>query len=182
MNMNSPHPDAFTVGLIYIKPLEMRAITAMLDEKFGSVPIAHGDLNEYTLGRIGDHNVVIIGPARGDQGTVATAQFVTTIRLTFPNVTVGLLVGIGGGIPNSTDHDVRLGDVVVGAPKAGPAVVQYDFGKRTEDGFEPTKTLPKPPALLLKVVNKVENRFDCLKKGKMIFSSPILTDFRNTRG
>lgn len=161
-----PSKDAFTVGLIYIKPLEMNAITAMLDERFSSVEVAQGDLNDYTLGRIGEHNVVIVGPARGDQGTVATAQLATTIRLTFPNVTVGLLVGIGGGIPHYPENDVRLGDVVVGAPETGPAVVQYDLGKRTRDGFEVTRTLARPPALLLKVVNKVEDKFLYLEDGQ----------------
>ncbi|KAF3765153.1 purine and uridine phosphorylase, partial [Cryphonectria parasitica EP155] len=157
----------FTVGLVYVKPLEMRALTMMLDERYRSeIPTAHGDDNEYILGRIGDHNVVVVGPPRGEQGTVATAQTVPNIRLTFPNVTIGLLVGIGGGIPHYPEHDVRLGDVVVGAPESGPAVVQYDFGKRTADeGFEVTRTLAKPPRLLLSVVNKVEDKYGYLRTG-----------------
>jgi nucleoside phosphorylase len=177
MDTNPPLATAFTVGLIYIKPLEMRAITPMLDERFGPIPVAYGDSNEYTLGRIGDHNVAIIGPARGDQGTVATAQFVTTIRLTFPNITIGLLVGIGGGIPRSSEHDVRLGDVVVGAPEAGPAVVQYDFGKQTEDNFELTRSLPKPPRLLLQVVNKVEEKIYQRQDGENDILQPHLDRF-----
>ncbi|KAI1195643.1 hypothetical protein F5X97DRAFT_307582 [Nemania serpens] len=154
--MDPPPADTFTVGLVYVKPLEMLAIGAMLDVRYGSVATAHGDLNDYILGRIGDHNVVMVGPARGDQGTVATAQFAATIRLTFPNITVGLLVGIGGGIPRYPVHDVRLGDVVVGAPETGPAVVQYDLGKRTATGFEVTRSVAQPPALLRKVVSKVQ--------------------------
>ncbi|OTA81209.1 hypothetical protein M434DRAFT_47169, partial [Hypoxylon sp. CO27-5] len=155
----------FTVGIIYIKPLEMKAITVMFDERFDSIPVAHGDVNDYSLGRIGHHNIVVVGPARGDQGTVATAQFSSTIRLTFPNLCVGLLVGIGGGIPHYPEHDVRLGDVVVGAPETGPAVVQYDLGKRTENGFEVTRVLGKPPGLLLKVVNKVDDKYMYIQDG-----------------
>ena len=45
----------------------------MLDVRIGSFLVAHGDLNGYTVRRIGDYNVVVLGPARGDQGTVATA-------------------------------------------------------------------------------------------------------------
>ncbi|KAI3393283.1 hypothetical protein diail_4493 [Diaporthe ilicicola] len=162
-----PSADDFTVGLVYVKPLEMRALTTMLDERYRSgIARAHGDNNDYVLGRIGDHNVVVVGPPRGEQGTVATAQTVTSIRLTFQNVTVGLLVGIGGGIPNYPKNDVRLGDVVVGAPEGGPAVVQYDFGQRTADGrFEIAGTLAKPPRLLLNVVNKVEDKYDYLQDG-----------------
>lgn len=162
-----PPADDFTVGLVYVKPLEMRAITVMLDERYRSViPRAHGDNNDYVVGRIGDHHVVVVGPPRGEQGTVAIAQTVTSIRLTFQNVTVGLLVGIGGGIPHYPANDIRLGDVVVGAPEDGPAVIQYDFGKRRADGnFEITGTLAKPPRLLLNVVNKVEDKYDYLQEG-----------------
>lgn len=158
--MESRPADTFTVALIYIKPLELRAITVMLDERYDSVTLAHGDHNDYILGRTGNHNVVVVGPARGDQGTVASAQFVGSIRLTFPNLTIGLVVGIGGGIPHYPEHDVRLGDVVVGAPEDGPAVVQYDLGKRTNDGFEQTRVLSKPPRTILQVVNKVEDKLE----------------------
>jgi hypothetical protein len=40
--------DAYTIGLVYAKPLEMTAITVMLDEEHASVPLAFGDKNEYT--------------------------------------------------------------------------------------------------------------------------------------
>ncbi|KAI1329726.1 nucleoside phosphorylase domain-containing protein [Xylariaceae sp. FL0255] len=117
----------------------------MLDVRWWDpVSSARGDSNIYALGRIGPHNVVVVGPPRGAQGTVATAQFVSTIRLTFPNITVGLLVGIGSGIPRYPERDVRLGDVVVGAPEKGPAVTKM--------------VLDKPTQLLLQVVNKVETK------------------------
>lgn len=52
---------------------------------------------------------------------------------TFPNIRIGLMVGIGGGAP-STKHDIRLGDVVVRAPRQGKGgVFQYDFGKTIQD-------------------------------------------------
>ncbi len=37
---------------------------------------------------------------------------------TFPNVRICLMVGIGGGAP-SPKHDIRLGDIVVSAPRDG---------------------------------------------------------------
>ncbi|KAH6649521.1 nucleoside phosphorylase domain-containing protein [Chaetomium tenue] len=157
--------DAYTVGLIYVKPLEMHAITAMLDEHHEAVPMRLGDDNEYTLGKIGYHNVAIVGPPRGAQGKVAIANVVGRICLAFKNIRVGLLVGIGGGVPHLPESDVRLGDVVVGAPEVGPAVVQYDFGKQLPDGVEVTRTLNKPPELLLKVVDKVEDRYQRASEG-----------------
>jgi nucleoside phosphorylase len=155
--------DAYTVGLIYVKPLEMKAISVMLDEFHQSVPIRLGDDNEYTLGRIGKHNIAIAGPPRGSQGKAAIADVVGRIYLTFKNVRVGLLVGIGGGVPHLPMKDVRLGDVVVGAPEVGPAVIQYDLGKQLPKGIEVTRTINKPPALLLRVVDKVENAYQIAK-------------------
>jgi hypothetical protein len=46
----------------------------------------------------------------------------------FPNVRIGPMVGTGGGAP-SPKHDIRLGDIVVSAPRDGNGgVFQYDFG------------------------------------------------------
>jgi nucleoside phosphorylase len=169
--------DAYTVGLIYVKPLEMNAITVMLDEEYESVPLALGDKNEYTLGRIGRHNIAIVGPARGAQGKVAIADVVGSMHWTFRNMTIGLLVGIGGGVPHLPKQDVRLGDVVIGAPEVGPAVVQYDLGKETTTGFEVTRTLNKPPALLLQVVTAVEDKYLRQEQGEESFFTIHLRRF-----
>lgn len=162
-------PEAYIIGLIYIKPLEMNAITVMLDEEHESVPLALEDKNEYILGRMGKHNVAVVGPARGAQGKVAIADVVGSIRWTFRNMSLGLLVGIGGGVPHLPKHDVRLGDVVVGAPEVGPAVVQYDLGKELPTGFEVTRALNKPPSLLLQVVNTVEDQYLRQEEGEDSF-------------
>lgn len=51
----------------------------------------------------------------------------------FPNVRIGLMVGIGGGAP-SRRHDIRLGDIVVSyARDVQGGVFQYDFGKTIQD-------------------------------------------------
>ncbi|CCF43601.1 hypothetical protein CH063_13257, partial [Colletotrichum higginsianum] len=67
----------------------------------------------------------------------------------FPNVRIGLMVGIGGGAP-SLKHDIRLGDVVVSKPGGGNGgVFQYDFGKTTQNcSFQETGFLNQPPVLL----------------------------------
>lgn len=135
----------------------MHAITVMLDEEHAPVPLQLGDSNEYTLGRIWAHNVAIAGPPRGAQGKVAIAHVVGVTGLTFRNMAIGLLVGTGGGVPHLPEKDVRLGDVVVGAPEVGPAVIQYDLGKQVASGFEVTRTLNKPPVQLLNVVNILED-------------------------
>jgi nucleoside phosphorylase len=165
--------DAYTVGLIYVKTIEMNAVTVMLDEVHESIPLRHGDDNEYTLGKIGKHNVAIAGPPRGAQGKVVIADFVGRIRLTFKNIQMGLLVGIGGGVPHLPKKDVRLGDVVVGAPETGPAVVQYDLAKQLTDGTKVDRTLNKPPPLLLRVVDKVDNNYQTAEEEEQNFTTHL---------
>ncbi|KAF2996229.1 hypothetical protein E8E13_003063 [Curvularia kusanoi] len=67
----------------------------------------------------------------------------------FTHVRFGLMVGIGGGVPNE-ESDIRLGDVVVSSPhETHGGVVQYDFGKAVPGRFERTGSLNTPPTLLL---------------------------------
>jgi nucleoside phosphorylase len=77
---------------------------------------------------------------------------------TFPSIKIGLMVGIGGGIPPK----VRLGDVVVSTPVGQfPGVVQWDFGKAKEGGnFERTGALNNPPTSLLTALAKLETEHD----------------------
>ncbi|KAJ5986277.1 ankyrin [Penicillium sp. IBT 35674x] len=72
----------------------------------------------------------------------------------FPNVRIGLRVGIGGGAP-STKHDFRLGDIVVSAPRGGKGgVFHYDCGKTIQNQtFQATGVLNQPPTALRTVVN-----------------------------
>ncbi|RVD85539.1 uncharacterized protein DFL_003859 [Arthrobotrys flagrans] len=162
--------EDFTVAIIYAKQVEMTAIVTMADERYEDITLPPNDENEYILCRIGKHKVVIAGLARGQQGNVSVAPVVTWVRSTFKNVKVGLLVGIGGGVPRPQDQDVRLGDVVVGAPDQGPAVVQYDLGKQYTDGTEVTRTLNKPPVNLLKVVDKVQDEYYDAPEGEDLFT------------
>jgi nucleoside phosphorylase len=77
---------------------------------------------------------------------------------TFPSIKIGLMVGIGGGVPPT----VKLGDVVVSTP-AGPypGVVQWDFGKAKESGeFEQIGVLDNPPRVLLTALSKLETEHE----------------------
>jgi hypothetical protein len=97
--------------------------------------------------------------------------------LIFKNVSVGLLVGIGGGAPHLPRKDARLGDVVVGALEFGPTVVQYDLGRQTPNSIEVTRTLNKPPTSLLRVVDKLENDIDTAEDGEGDFFTANLQRF-----
>lgn len=62
----------------------------------------------------------------------------------FP-IKLGLMVGIGGGVPSQIS-DVRLGDVVVSLPDGiHGGVIQYDLGKMESEGFRRKGHLDQPP-------------------------------------
>jgi nucleoside phosphorylase len=141
--------EEYTVG--WICPLEVEQIAAMemLDEEHERLSQAASDHNVYNLGSIAGHNVVIAGLYHPGNNPAATV--VTQMRMTFPNLRFGLLVGIGGGVPVMTDNGmVRLGDVVVSKPVGEHSgAVQYDHGKAKVGQFERTGALAPPPAVLL---------------------------------
>jgi nucleoside phosphorylase len=127
----------------------------MLDEEHQYLGQDPNDTNLYTLGRIGEHNVVIACLPAGQIGTSSAAAVAMQMKSAFPSIRIGLMVGIGGGVPNE-GADIWLGDVVVGQPHNGHGgVIQYDFGKATPSGFERTGFLNMPPAILLAAIAKV---------------------------
>lgn len=149
------NPLDYTVGCICALPEESAALQAFLDARHdGPEYISTHDNNDYTLGRIGKHNVVICVLPSNQYGIVAAATVARDLAHSFPNVRIGLMVGIAGGAPNSRS-EVHLGDVVVGvACNGSPAVFQYDYGKAIQGhGFQTTGFINQPPQILLTAVN-----------------------------
>lgn len=107
--------DDYTVGWICALPVELTASEGMLDDVHPELEQVHGDENLYTLGRIGQHNIVIAWLPAGSTGIAPAAKVAKDMLRSFPRIRFGLMVGIGGGAP-SVDEDIRLGDVIVGVP------------------------------------------------------------------
>lgn len=141
--------NSYTVG--WISPLEVEQIASieMLDEEHEALPQNTTDHNVYKLGSVNGHNIVIAGLPQA--GNCSAATVVTQMRMTFPNLRYGLLVGIGGGIPVRTDKGpIRLGHVVVSKPTGiHSGAVQYDHGKALDGYFQRTGAVAPPPAVLL---------------------------------
>lgn len=97
----------------------------------------------------------------GEYGTSSAASVARDMLHSFPNVRIGLMVGIGGGAP-SRKHDIRLGDIVVSTPRDGKGgVFQYDFGKTIQDqSFRPTGFLNRPPTILRAAVNGLKAQYE----------------------
>src|SRR5271170_8300891 len=142
--------EDYTVGWICAISAEYVSAQAFLDEKHeGPEYVSPNDKNIYTLGKVGKHNVVIAVLPDGEYGTASAASVARDMLHSFPNIRIGLMVGIGGGAP-SRKHDIRLGDIVVSAPCDGKGgVFQYDFGKTIQDqSFRTTGFLDQPPSVL----------------------------------
>ncbi|KAM0231634.1 hypothetical protein ACHAP5_011003 [Fusarium lateritium] len=152
------HND-YTVGWVCALPKEQTAATAMLDSTHSPLSKPENDNNSYTLGSIGEHNIVIACLPKGMTGNVPAATVANSMVKTFPCIKFGLMVGIGGGVP-SRKNKIRLGDVVVSTPVgAYPGVVKWDSGKvHGIDKFERTGSLNNPPKSLLTALTLLETR------------------------
>lgn len=154
-------------------PIELTAAQEMLDEEHGDLPQDSDDANAYTLGRVGEHNVVIACLPAGQTGTNSAAAVAMQMKSTFRAIRFGLMVGIGGGVP-STEADIRLGDIVVSQPGKGHGgVIQYDFGTSTPSGFEQTGFLNTPPRILLTALSKLRANHDRGKSDFLVHVSKL---------
>ncbi|KAF7593083.1 hypothetical protein BBP40_012100 [Aspergillus hancockii] len=96
----------------------MAAAKGMLDEEHGypQSPPQQADQNIYILGCIGAIKVVIACLPRDEFGPSSAATVAKDMLFAFPNICVGLLVGIGGAIPdyeNDETKDIRLGSIII---------------------------------------------------------------------
>ena len=134
----------FEIAIICAKIIEVNAVEAMLDEDWESSPTspsytkAHGDMNTYTFGRIGSHNVVLAN--LGGTGTGISASRASSFRSSFARIRLALVVGLCGGVPTITSRgentEVLLGDVLIST-----RVVEYTHGTQRPDKFVTKNTL-----------------------------------------
>ena len=164
MSMRKLNPTDYRIAWICALHSEYTAALAVLDEKHPDLTGTE-DGNVYSYGTVAGHNVVIACLPNGIYGATSAAVVATRLLSTFRNIELSLMVGIGGGVPS--DHDVRLGDVVVSVPTPDcAAVVQYDFGKTTANGYPERKGyLNKPKLKLLTAVTKLRGIYDLKPAG-----------------
>lgn len=147
----------YNIGWICALGLELAASKAMLDESYGTIHDQDPqDHNVYTLGQVAGHNVVMACLPAGNYGTDSAATVAKDMLRTFTSIKLGLMVGIGGGVPTEA-NDIRLGDVVVSKPaNQDGGVIKYDMGKvLPSDVFERRGSLNKPPEVLLNAVSNL---------------------------
>jgi nucleoside phosphorylase len=91
------------------------------------------DVNVYTIGRMGKHNIVVCPLPH--MGKVNAAVAATNLRFSFPNIRLSLLVGICGGVPvpSGGAPEIFLGDVLI-----SDSMIEYDVGRQHAGGFHRT--------------------------------------------
>ncbi|KAJ5783115.1 Nucleoside phosphorylase [Penicillium paradoxum] len=145
--------EDYTVAWVCILHTELLSARAMLDETHQLLPTPK-DQNSYTLGRMGEHNVVVVKATTAGRGEAATVA--TNLVRSFPKIRFSLVVGIGGGATNAPNvyggtDDIRLGDVVVSEPKGdhGMGVFQYNLSGEHEGGYYMGSHLNRPAQILI---------------------------------
>ncbi|KAI5370779.1 putative nucleoside phosphorylase domain-containing protein [Septoria linicola] len=168
----------YTVAWICALPVpEWQASQLLFDAEHENIPLPSTATYQYEFGEMNGHNVVMGCLPDTQIGKAAASSVATEMRGVFPNIRIGLLVGVGGGVPNE-DHDVRLGDVVIGRPdkdRQNGGVIQYDYGKAMQDGtFKEMGSLNMPSDKLLAALgrsrasrsSKFYDYLDCYREHK----------------
>jgi nucleoside phosphorylase len=138
--MPSLNPELYTVAWIAPLEIEARAALCVFDQIHdGDFPVARGHDYVFNAGTICGHNVVLATlPPGQPYGTGSAAALAAQVKISFPNLWFGLLVGVAAGLPDlsrSPPRDIRLGDVLVALPTGESAgLIAYDLGKETGDG------------------------------------------------
>jgi nucleoside phosphorylase len=127
-----PDQEQPTVAVFCALPLEADAVIELFDETRGERRIsrkAMRDENIYTFGRISSLNVILIH--MGGMGKGSAAHAASSLRASYPEVNLALVVGICGGVPGEReDGELILGDIVI-----SDGIVQYDFGRQYPDAY-----------------------------------------------
>ncbi|KAK2758411.1 nacht and ankyrin domain protein [Colletotrichum kahawae] len=153
--------NAYTIGWICALSVESAAAQAFLDERH-QLPSDVSDSNSYVTGRIGKHNVVVAVMPQNEYRIATATTIAKDMVRSFPQVRLGLIVGIGGGGAPSQEHDIRLGDVVVSSRGKGTGgVIQFDYSKTIQDqDFKETGHLNQPPTALMTAVAALNAQYD----------------------
>jgi nucleoside phosphorylase len=129
---------SFRVAVICALPREADAVNLLFDQFWDEVrdPYgrAEGDTNTYITGRIGDHHVVLA--VLPNMGTNSAAAATASLRSSYTDLKLAILVGICGGVPRVANFDVFLGDVVV-----SKTIIQYDYGRQYPGHFAVKSTV-----------------------------------------
>jgi nucleoside phosphorylase len=125
--------DEFEIAIICALPVERDAVEAFFDEDYETDGFSYGkavgDRNAYMIGKLGNQHVVLAYIP--GMGSVSAAAVAANIPSSFKGIKIGLIVGVCGGVPTTSDGiEILLGDVIIST-----SVVQIDFGRQYPNKF-----------------------------------------------
>ncbi|KAI0097230.1 hypothetical protein GGR51DRAFT_541433 [Nemania sp. FL0031] len=152
-----PPQNKIAIAIICALTLEADAVLASFDHHWDiqSFRNLDGDRNTYSVGRIGCHNVVLVHMP--DVGRTQSATVAARCRVSFPGITLALVVGICGAVPLYGSKEILLGDVII-----SDRLVIYDFGRQFPDTFVRKEKTPesarKPPWEIRCFLSKIKGK------------------------
>lgn len=158
MNTTKRTIDDYAIAWVCPLRFEQIAALAMLDEQHEYLPQAQEDKNLYFFGNVKGHNIVIASlPERPRNTAGSAARVVAQLTYTFPALRVILLIGVGGGVPTTTDEGpIRLGHVIVSKRTPGQSSI-YIHPPQTP--FTRAARMKEAPAIL----HRATERFAVLR-------------------
>lgn len=138
-SLQRPHSrEQFYIAIICALPREADAITLLFDQFHDDERDHYGradnDANTYITGRMSDNDVVLVVlPSMGNNSAAAAAA---SLRSSYKNIRLVILVGICGGVPHIGGLDAFLGDVVL-----SKTIIQYDYGRQYPGHFAVKNTI-----------------------------------------
>lgn len=155
--------EAYTIGWICTSMNDLAAARAVMDEVHSRLPQHPADKNDYILGSVNGHNIVVTSLSTAQAGTIAAAVAAARIMSSFSRIKYIFMVGTGSGVPTGDrGYYIRLGDVVVGTPSPNATVIQYDFAKITpkhDTVLRHGSMSPDPPPEILAAVRNYRTEY-----------------------
>lgn len=126
------HRAQFEIAIFCALPAEADAVRALFDHcwddngpSFGK---ADGDINAYSTGSIGRHNVILVHMPGIGKGHAALAS---QCRLSFTGIKLAIVAGTCGSVPlTPEDREIVLGDVIIST-----GIVELDRGRQLTERF-----------------------------------------------
>ncbi|KAF5012938.1 hypothetical protein FDECE_1026 [Fusarium decemcellulare] len=157
-NNRIPTNEEFLVAWITSNSSQTLAAKKYFDLFYGEpTRKAARDTNCYTLGKMGDHKVVLTELPEGEKRPplLAAAEAVSDMMRTFDRIRVALFIGTGSGVRDG-EHDVRLGDVVVSTN--GAFQFNYDASVKAM-AFHSTGEIVQAPECVKTAAKELVSRY-----------------------
>lgn len=139
--MSPPHKirrDEYTVGWICALPVEFAAAMEVLDELHQDFEQDEHDRNEYALGRVCEHNVVIAHLSADPTNPNSSQKGTEQMKSAFPGIRLVLMAEAGADIPR-TDAYIRFEDFWISQlTESDNGSLQHNDEKSTPSGVERT--------------------------------------------